>query len=118
MADKVYDSRRTESFTFDNPVNLNQRKITKPFGMSLTGVNCLTEGVDTSAVIVVDACDSNGGNCVFMLTAPITCGPTKTVGSLSTATLPAGGYLRIGVGAVVGSPVELYVSVDYTVTRE
>jgi hypothetical protein len=117
MKGKVFDSRRSESFTFDSPANGNMRKFAKPFGMTLTGVNCLTEAA-TSAIVNVLACDSNGGSCVSVLSSPITCGTTKATGTLSTTLINAGAYIKVSVGVITDTPAELYVSIDYTVTRE
>jgi hypothetical protein len=117
VAGKVYDARRSESFTFDSPLDGNMRKIAKPFGMTLTGVTCLTEA-DTSAQVDVFACNSNGGGCASVLSAPISCGTTKATGVLSYTAVAAGNYLKVLVGTVNGTVQELYVSVDYTVTRE
>jgi hypothetical protein len=117
VAGKVYDARRSESFTFDSPLAGNMRKFAKPFGMTLTGVTCLTE-LTTSAVLDVLACNSNGGSCASVLAAPITCGTTKSSVVPTTTLINAGAYMKVSVGTVSGSPSELYVSVDYTVTRE
>jgi hypothetical protein len=117
VAGKVYDARRSESFTFDSPLAGNMRKFAKPFGMTLTGVTCLTEAA-TSAIVNVLACDSNGTNCTTVLGDTLTCGTTKSTVIPTITLINAGAYIKVSVGTVTDTPLELYVSVDYTVTRE
>ena len=82
--------------------------------ITVTGIDCISEDA-TSAVITVQECDGDGDNC-GTTEAAITCAVTNTAhaATIDTPGIEAGDWVRIDVGAVVGTPGHVAVTVNYT----
>jgi hypothetical protein len=78
----------------------------------VTAAHCLVASA-TSAVVSVQECDGDGGNCVATAIASGTCANTTTSMTIANADVDPGDWLRIDVGAISGIPSHVAVCVTF-----
>jgi hypothetical protein len=114
---RILDHRRTENATFQDPTSGDKAKWRKPYGMTVSAVECVVDAA-TSVVLDVQECNSNGASCSTILSSTITCGTTHGAGTVSDSAIAADNYVFFSLGTVTGTPGYLYVNFEYTVTGE
>ncbi len=83
-----------------------------PYNVTWTAWYCWVDA-STSAVITPKECNANMGSC-GNITNAITCGTTKTTGTITDSSYAANNGISVTVGTISGSPTQVLLCGEFT----
>ena len=118
----VVDPEHQESIVIESPTDADNFMIFRaPYGITITGIDCIVDPADSSESVVIDVQERDGtGDNPATVDATITCDNDGAAddGAFTNGAIDAGDWVSLDIGTVTGTVTQVAVTVTYTITRE
>jgi hypothetical protein len=118
----IHDPRRSESFVIKSPVSTDDFLLMKaPFGMQVSQLDCVAQGITPSLTVEVQECNSNGASCasIGLSVSPVAADTNYSdAPTTNPEPIAADAWLKVMTTLTSGTVNFVTCTVRYTVTGE
>jgi hypothetical protein len=116
----IFMATRSESFVIKSPTAADNPYLFKaPFPITLTAMDCITDGATKTVTMQLQECSATGTSCGNTLTSSLVCdSDNQNTTSFSDASIATGAWMKLIVSATENTPGFVSATIQFTPTRQ